>query len=262
MLYIALFIGVIYLMIVALVYFFQEKMIFFPTKLDANYAYHFEQGFEEITIKTLDNINLNALLFKAKETKGVIFYLHGNAGSLKSWGAVSEVYTAMGYDLFIMDYRGYGKSEGYINGENQFYNDVQLAYKELISRYKEEEVVIIGNSIGTGVATRLAADSNSKLLILQAPYYNFKYLVKEKTAIAPIFVLKYKFKTNEFLPKCKMPVLIFHGNDDVVISAENSLKLEKLLKPNDQLFLLENQGHNGMNYNEEYLLFLGTTIER
>ncbi len=254
--FLIILIGVLYLGFVAILYFFQEKMIFFPTKLATNYNYHFEQDFEEITIKTLDNNALNSLLFKAKQTKGVVFYLHGNAGSLKSWGEVSEVYTSLGYDLFIMDYRGYGKSSGKISNENQFYNDVKLVYKELISRYKEEDVIIIGNSIGTGVATRLASESNNKLLILQAPYYNFKSLVKEKFSLAPSFVLKYQFRTNDFLPKCKMPVLIFHGKEDQVISHKNSLKLEKLLKPNDQLVLLENQGHNGMNYNKEYFIFL------
>ena len=256
MLYLLTIIGVLYLSFVALLFFFQEKMIFFPTKLEANYDYHFEQVFEEITIKTLDNNDLNTLLFKARETKGVVFYLHGNAGSLKSWGEVSEVYTTLGYDLFIMDYRGYGKSSGKIINENQFYNDVKLVYKELISRYNEEDVIIIGNSIGTGVATRLASESNNKLLILQAPYYNFKSLVKEKISFAPSFVLKYQFRTNIFLPKCKMPVLIFHGKEDNVISPNNSLELEKLFKTNDQLVLLENQGHNAMNYNKEYFSFL------
>ena len=93
-------------------YFIQEKLIFFPEKLDKEYKFGFDQNFEELNFKTEDNVLLNGILFKADTSKGVIFYLHGNAGSLKSWGEIAKTYTDISYDLFMLDYRGYGKSEG------------------------------------------------------------------------------------------------------------------------------------------------------
>jgi len=260
MFYFLVFIAVVGVGILVLLGFIQEKIIFFPTTLPSDYTYDFKQEFEEVDVKTIDGVRLNALLFHADVDKtnaspsGVIFYLHGNAGSLKDWGNVSEVYTKIGYDLFIMDYRGYGKSEGQIKNEKQFYDDVKLMYARLLSIYEENDVVIIGNSIGTGVAARLASENKCKLLVLQAPYYNFASLVQEKLIYIPNFVLNYQFKTNEYLTKCNMPVYLFHGQDDRVIHVENSKRLSAMLnEPDDRVFLLDNQGHNGMNYNMEYL---------
>lgn len=99
------------------VYVFQEKIIFFPEKLPADYVFQFEEDFEEFKIKADDDKLINALLFKADSAKGLIFYLHGNTGSLKSWGYSASTYTAFGYDVIMLDYRGYGKSEGSITSQ-------------------------------------------------------------------------------------------------------------------------------------------------
>ena len=79
-----------------------------------------------MNIKMNDNTLLNGLLFKTDNSKGVIFYLHGNAGSLNSWGEVAKAYTDLNYDVFMIDYRGYGKSEGSISSQGQFFQDMQL----------------------------------------------------------------------------------------------------------------------------------------
>src|SRR5580693_10616872 len=99
----------IYIAICGIFFFFQEKLIFFPQKLEKNYKFRFSQKFEEINIRTKDNKFLNGILFKADSSKGLIFYLHGNAGSLSSWGEVAKTYTDLNYDVFMLDYRGFGK---------------------------------------------------------------------------------------------------------------------------------------------------------
>src|SRR5882757_6576928 len=105
------------IIIFLLLFFFQEKLIFFPEKLDKNFRFGFSSKFEEINIKTSDNKLLNGLLFKVDNPKGLIFYLHGNAGSLNSWGEVAKTYVDLHYDVYILDYRGYGKSEGSIGSQ-------------------------------------------------------------------------------------------------------------------------------------------------
>src|ERR1700693_6509420 len=155
-----------------LIFFFQEKLIFFPEKLDKNYRFNFLSKFEEVNIKTSDNKLLNGLLFTVGNPKRLIFYLHGNAGSLNSWGQVAKTYVDLHYDVFILDYRGYGKSERSIGSQNQIFQDVQLAYNEMKKRYPEEHIVILGYSIGTGPSARLASTNSPRLLILQAPYYS------------------------------------------------------------------------------------------
>jgi pimeloyl-ACP methyl ester carboxylesterase len=245
-----------YIVLCVLLYFFQEKLIFFPQHLDKNYKFEFGQKFEEINIKATDGKLINGLLFKAYNSKGLIFYLHGNAGSLSSWGEVAKTYTDLKYDVFIIDYRSYGKSEGEINGQNQLFEDNQIAYNELKKNYSEDKIIVLGYSIGTGLASKLASTNNPKLLILQAPYYNLTDMMKQRFSFIPTFILKYKFATNEYLKNCKMPVVIFHGNSDEVIYYGSSLKLKEEFKKQVTLITLNGQGHNGMSDNEEYKIEL------
>jgi pimeloyl-ACP methyl ester carboxylesterase len=245
-------ISVIYILICGLLYFFQEKLIFFPQKLSKEYPFQFDQKFEEKNIKANDETMLSGLLFKADSSKGLIFYLHGNAGSLSSWGEVAKTYTDLNYDIFMLDYRGYGKSDGVIDGQNQLFEDIQSAYDELKTEYPEDKIIVLGYSIGTGLASKVASQNNPKLLILQAPYYSLTDMMRRTYSIIPTFILKYKFDTSKHLKDCKMPVIIFHGDMDEVIYYGSSLKLKEEFKINDRLITLREQGHNGITYNEDY----------
>jgi len=241
-----------YVFICVLLYFFQEKLIFFPEKLSKDYSFQFEQPFAELNIPTNKGKLLNGLLFSSDSSKGLIFYLHGNAGSVNSWGEVADTYTALNYDVFILDYPGYGKSEGSINDQQQLFDDIQSAYDQLKKKYSEAKIVILGYSIGTGPASKLASTNHPKLLILQAPYYSLTDVMRKNYPIIPTFLLKYKFKTNEYIKSCQMPVVIFHGDQDEVIYYNSSLKLKKEFKATDTLITLNGQPHNGMTDNPQY----------
>ena len=251
----------LYIIVCGLLYAFQEKLIFFPQKLEKNHQFSFNQKFEEINVKTIDGISLNGLLFRADSSKGLIFYLHGNAGSLSSWGGVAETYTDLNYDIFILDYRGYGKSEGSINGQEQLFQDVQTAYDELKKKYREDKIIVLGYSIGTGPAAKIASTNNPELLILQAPYYNMTDLMRHTYRIIPTFILKYTFETNEFIKNCNMPIVIFHGNQDRVIYYGSSVKLKEQFKEQISLITLEGQGHNGMTDNPAYKVAIQKLLE-
>lgn len=244
------------LIILGFIYFFQEKLIFFPEKVEENFKFTFDQRFEEIRIQTADKKQLSGLLFKADSSRGLIFYLHGNAGSLRSWGEVAKTYTLLGYDVFMLDYRGYGKSEGSIQSEEQLFQDDQLAYDQLKNIYDENKIVVLGYSIGTGLAAKLASTNHPKMLILQAPFFNMKDLIGHINPLIPTFVLKYRFETNKFISECKMPVCLFHGTNDEVIYYHSSEKLLELVKENGRLISLEGQGHNGMSDNPDYLTWI------
>ena len=199
---------------------------------------------------------LNSLLFKSDSIKGLVFYLHGNAGSLNNWADVAKRYTDLHYDLFILDYPGYGKSNGFIKSEAQLFTDIQAAYAEMKKKYKEERIVVLGYSIGTGLAAKVASTNHPRLLILQAPYYSLTDMMRNTYPIIPTFLLKYKFKTNENLKNCRMPVVIFHGDKDEVIYYGSSLKLKEEMKTGDTMITLLGQGHNGMTDNPEYIAAL------
>ncbi|WP_158858483.1 alpha/beta hydrolase [Lunatibacter salilacus] len=250
---ILLIISGLYILLCLLAYVLQEKLLFFPGKLDADYEFEFDGDFKEVNIPVEEDVNLHALLFKSVNSKGLIFYLHGNAGSLEAWGRVGETYDNFGYDTFILDYRGYGKSDGRITGEDQLFSDVQIAYDYIKKLYNEEDIIILGYSVGTGPASKLASANNPKLLILQAPFYSLVDMMKNMFPIFPEFLLKYRFENNRYIPDCTMPIVIFHGTNDEVIPYEQSLKLKPLLKASDTLVTLKGEGHNGMTYNAAYL---------
>ncbi len=230
----------------------QEKLLFFPDTLPENHKFAFTHTFQEYFIPVDKKTSLNGVLFRANSSKGLIFYLHGNSGSIESWGTLADEYLKNNYDFFIFDYRSFGKSKGRISSEKQIFNDAQIVYDSLKTQYKEENIIVIGYSIGTGIATHLASTNTPKKLILKAPYYNIHDLAHQYVKILPAFLIRYKFRTNEYILKVKCPINIFHGEEDEVIYCGSSLKLKELLKDGDKVMLLQGQMHNGMNENALY----------
>ena len=241
--------SIIYLLYISYIYFNQAEMVFVANKLPKNYKFEFNQEFEELNISSFDGKKQNGLLFKTPNPKGLIFYLHGNAGSLDSWGNNAKIYTDLGYNIFFLDYRGFGKSEGQIENQEQIFKDISIVYDKVKSEYNDKETIIMGYSIGTGLATYLASIKSPNKLILQAPYYNFLEFSTSRAPYFPDFLKKFQFETNKYITKVKSQIYIFHGNQDQLISVTNSVRLKKICKPKDVLFTLENQGHIGINEN-------------
>jgi pimeloyl-ACP methyl ester carboxylesterase len=251
---------VAYVVLCIILFVFQEKLIFLPQKLDKNFKFAFNQKFKEISIPAKDGKLLSGLLFTSDSSKGLIFYLHGNAGSLNNWGVVAKRYTDLKYDVFMLDYRGYGKSDGSIQNQRQFHEDIQMAYDDMKKRYKESDMVVLGYSIGTGPAAYLSSTNHPRLLILQAPYYSLTDMMRHTYPIIPTFLLKYKFDTYQYIKQCKMSIAIFHGNEDEVVYYDSSLKLSHLLKKVDTLITLDGQGHNGITDNPQYINVIGKIL--
>ncbi len=217
----------IYLAILLGYYFFQERIIFQPKTISKNYTYSFAANFEEINLKAKDSASINGILFTVKNPKGVILYFHGNKGSLDRWGKISLTLTHYGYDVFVMDYRGYGKSTG-IRTETLMYNDAQLCYEHLLKSYHENSIVVYGRSLGGTFATYVASKNNPKLLILEATFSNMKDVMNNKLPILPYaHLLKFKFETSQLISKVTVPTIIFHGNKDRLVSVDLSKKLYK-----------------------------------
>ena len=241
-----------YILLSGAVYAFQEKLIFFPEKLERDFIFRFNTDFEEIFVEVENGVDIHGILFKSGSPKGLIFYLHGNAGSLRSWGFAAEYFVSLGYDVFMIDYRGYGKSGGRISSEKQLYDDMQKAYDHIGKLYDENSIIILGYSIGTGPASYLASVNSPGMLILQAPFYNLTDMMRRYFPIFPSFLLKYKMENDRYIQKCQMPVMIFHGDKDEIIYYGSSVKLSKHFKEGDRLITLTGQRHNGMTYNPDY----------
>jgi alpha-beta hydrolase superfamily lysophospholipase len=243
----------IYLVVCCFLYFKQEKIIFPGTKLGAAYKFDFSAPFNEYTISTIDGNTLSGCLFTAPKSKGLIFYLHGNGGDIQSWGHVAKYYTTMGYDVFILDYPGYGKSTGHLTSTQQLFDAISAAYTFIKHHYPENHIIILGYSIGTGPAAWLASQNHPQKLILLAPYYSLTDMVQKFYPYLPGFILKYHINTYQYIQHTAAPIIIFHGDKDQVIYYGSSLKLKQYFKRGDTLITLHNQPHENIDENEDYL---------
>lgn len=236
------------------IYYIQEYLIFNPKKLPSDYHFKFDFDYEEVTIVTADKIKLNGVLVRSDSSKGLIFFLHGTGGNIERYKNSIPVYLELNYDIFLLDYRGYGKSEGKIKNETQFYEDVNVAYTYLNNKYNESNIVIIGFSIGTVPASMLASKNNPSLVILDAPYYSALESAQKKLPFLPVsLILKYKFETYKYVIDTKGPIAIFHGNKDDAVDFRNSLRLKQHLKPGDMVTILDGEGHSDFTTNNQYI---------
>ena len=242
-----------------LLYFQQEKIIFFPTKLPNDYKYRFNSPFEEVILQS-GGEEISSILFTKPDSKGVLLYLHGNAGNLSSWAYVYEDFQHAPYDFWIIDYRGYGKSTGSIQSEADLHADAEALYQAALERYEGKEFIIYGRSIGSGVAAKLAKMHPPKMLLLETPYYNFPDLVKSIYPFLPKFLIRYQLSTDQYIAKTKYPVHLFHGTKDELIPYTSSVRLAEL---SDKITLhtVEGAGHNNISdfpiFRERLLSILG-----
>lgn len=250
----------IYLLSLIVLYFVQEKIFFRPTKLSKEYQFQFSNQFEEIDLFVEDDIQVNTVLFKSNETKGVILFFHGNAGAINGWGQGSDIYLQNNYDVLYVDYRGYGKSDGKVISENQLIKDGQKVYDYVKEIYKEENIIVSGTSIGSGIAVQIAIKNKPKKLLLNSPYASFESLIKEKAIIVPGFLIKYKLRTNQHIKETNLPIIIFHGTKDNVVPYTHALKL-KQSNPNIQLHTLEGYGHNNISQSPQFIAEMNRILD-
>lgn len=246
-----LIIGLVSLLVVVstcLFYLFPEKFIFQPKMLAADHVFQFDQPFEEHFIKTLDGETLNALLFKSPTPpKGFILYFHGNAGNLQRWGNYAIDFTKLGYDILMVEYRGYGKSTGKPS-EVDFYSDAQLVLDWAKANIPFSRLIIYGRSLGSGVATQLAVKNTPDLLILETPFNELRGAIN--TPLQPLLFLfpaRYHFPNDKNIPLLKCKKVIFHGTLDWVVPLSSALKLKPLLSRDDLFFVIEGGGHRNLN---------------
>jgi fermentation-respiration switch protein FrsA (DUF1100 family) len=235
----------------------QESLIFYPEILPPDYPFAFSEPFEEVTVP-VEAANLNALLFKAqnkgtdfKSVPGVVLYLHGNAGSLRTWGAVAGDFTSRGYDILIPDYRGFGKSTGKITNEKQLLDDGLAVYRMLTKTWPENRIIVYGRSIGTGVATFIARSGKPKMLIMESPFLSLIDLASHHYPFLPrpiiSMFLRYPLRNDRWIGEVACPVYLFHGTNDDIIPFDHSVRLESLIRSPHRLIRIERGGHNDLS---------------
>jgi len=243
--------GAVYLAICLIYYFVQELLIFFPEKLPQNYK--FEYDAEEVTIEN-GEAKINGLFFSPEDSsKGVIIYFHGNAGSLKGWGYWGARFKKLGFSTLIIDYRGYGKSTGRLSEKN-LYDDALKVFQYAKQRFPDEKIIIMGRSIGTGIAVDLAQKVDFNKLILESPFHNLPGMISMHFKYLPhSYIIKYKFASENKISSIEEPILIMHGTkDDIVPIKSGEILSEAARKENLTFVKIEGGGHNNLSEFPEY----------
>lgn len=250
-----LVLSVVYIGICGYMFFFQESFIFHPEVLAKNEVIDYGLNEAELSIETEDGEKLSGILSKSSaESKKLVFFLHGNSGNLTDQAQAAKFYTELGFDFFTFDYRGFGKSSGKIKSEEQFYEDIERMYDEMLSVYSPDSIIVVGYSVGTAPAAMIAnrAKPSPSKLVLIAPYYSMIDMTARRYPFIPSFLLEYKFETDKFVSRQQMPIFIIHGDKDEVLPVDGSRKLSKLLNEKSSYYEIKGQGHDDFELNAEF----------
>jgi len=246
----------VYVLLIILVYFIQEKFIFKPEKLHRGFVYQYDVPFKELFFDIEEGVLINGLHFYRDNPQGLILYFHGNTRSIKGWAKYAKDFYRYNYDVVLVDYRGFGKSTGK-RSEGGILSDMQFIYNHLKSEYPEQHLIVYGRSIGSGFATKIAADNHPRYLILDAPYYSFSKVVERFLPILPVrLVLRYHLRTDKWIKDVKCPIYILHGTKDWLIPIRHSEALQKLNPRKITLIRIVGGGHNNLPEFDEYHNFI------
>lgn len=236
---------IIYCLIGIGIYVLQDYVIFRPVKLAADYQYNFDIPFKEVNIAYNESTNINIIQFTPQDSlpKGIVLYFHGNRTNISWYKKFAPYFTKSGYEVWMIDYPGYGKSTG-IFSEKLVNEWALLMYKLARTRLPANNIIIYGKSLGTGIASHLAALRNCRYLILETPYYSLPELIGFYMPVYPMNrILQYRFPTFENLPQVTDPVILIHGTNDWTVPYRNSVKLSPFLKPGDRLITVPGGNH-------------------
>jgi uncharacterized protein len=239
-----------------LVYFIQDKFIFKPEKLSADFKFKYDVPFRELFFDVEQGVRINGLHFYRDQPKGLILYFHGNSRSIKGWARYAKDFYRYDYDVVLVDYRGFGKSTGK-RGEKQMLGDMQFVYETLLQDYQEHHMIVYGRSIGSGFAAKVASDNNPRYLILDAPYYSFMKVVERFLPFLPLrYVLRYHLRTDKWIRRVNCHTYIIHGTKDRLIPIRNSEKLQSINPNKITLIRIQGGGHNNLPSFPEYHNFI------
>jgi uncharacterized protein len=235
-------------------YYLQEKFLFHPAKLASDYTFKFDSKFEEIRMPFNETDTMSLVKFFPIDSvrRGVIIYYHGNMNNVEHYAAYTKPFTKLGYEVWIEDYPGFGKSTGEIT-EKKLYDQAMQVKKMADVKYGADSIIIYGKSLGTGIAAYVASNAKATMLILETPYYSVPALF---SCYAPIYpssaMANYKIPTNDYLLDVKYPVVIFHGTNDGVIPYRSASRLKAFLKPTDTFITVPGATHKSINGTKIY----------
>jgi fermentation-respiration switch protein FrsA (DUF1100 family) len=267
MLNLAIAIAIAYAVILLLVFLFQPRLVYFPqverkltvTPRAAGLDY------EDVSLHTADGVKLHGWWVPAQMARGTVLLLHGNAGNISHRLGYLTMFSRLGYSVLLFDYRGFGTSGGN-PGEAGTYRDAESAWQHLTEarKVKARDIVIVGESLGGGVATWLALKYPPRALILASTFTSIPDLGARIYPWLPVRLLaRIEYPNLERIRQIEVPVLIAHSpTDDVIPFAHGEALFAAAREPKE--FLALSGGHNDgfLFAREEWVVAVGAFLER
>ena len=252
---IARFLGLvafIYIAIASYLYWYQEDLIFHPVPVEEGHEYNFSTPAEDIWLPH-DQGKLHGVLFKnPKKARGVVLYFKGNFGNISFSERQACVFMELGYDVVAMDYRGSGKSIGPLS-ERYLLNDAERWYDWASKRYGDDNVRVVGYSLGTTFASHVAAVKQVTHTILLAPMRSVEDMAAHRYPLIPSFLTRYPLRSYEKLKQAVGRITIYHGTNDRIVPYLSGAALGEVLDHNDRFLTIRGGTHYDLLTRDEVL---------
>lgn len=202
-----------------MLYLQQPSMVFIPMEKHAAVPTNWGLAYEDVMLETDDGVSLHGWYIPREGSSQVVLFFHGNAGNISHRGDSVRIFHQLGFNVFIIDYRGYGKSGGKPS-EAGIYEDARTAWRYLTGEkgYQGRDIALFGRSLGGVVAASLAAEVEPGALIVESSFTSARDVARLVfPMISRITVLRFEFPTLEFLARSGAPVMVIHSRDDDII---------------------------------------------
>ena len=219
--------------------------------------------YEDIQLVTEDSVKITGWYLKSPAPRGSVLYLHGNAGNRRDWAQVAPEFVDRNYNLFVLDYRGYGDSQGKPS-EKGLYRDGAAAWAWLTERSRQEGVpaYILGKSLGSGVASYLAARHAPAGLILDSAFTAMHDLIAVHARWLPRFLTPKLYNSLARIGNITCPTLVVHGERDDLVPLAQSLTLYRNLRAPKALVIIQGAGHNDVDSFDSYWRWVAGFLNR
>ena len=247
MLNFVLAIAIAYAVILVFVFFFQPRLVYFPNVQRELVATPRVAGleFEDVELRASDGVKIHGWWVPARAGRGAVLIFHGNAGNISHRIDYLKMFNALNYAVFIIDYRGYGKSSG-VPSEEGTYRDAEAAWQHLIDSRKLQprDIVLFGESLGGGVALWLAEKNPPRALILASTFTSVPDMGAAIYPWLPVRLLaRIRYENLQRIASIKAPILIAHSREDEIVPNRHSEALFKAAPEPKELLVLSG-GHN------------------
>lgn len=254
--YVFIIVGTLIFANLVMLSFFESRIVYKPTREIKQTPLLFGINFEDVYLATADGLKINGWFISNNDSDKVFLVFHGNASNISEQMNWIRLYHVLPANIFIIDYHGYGKSQGQPS-ENNLYMDAKAAYDYLVKvkKFKPWQIIAVGNSLGGavaidlaskeklgGVAVRSTFTSIPDIAVLINPFYRW-----------PIIWFRNNFESEKKIGKINAPFIIFHSIEDEQMPYAMAVKLYKKARGPKKMWLVEKSEHDHFFPDPDYI---------